>query len=101
MSDLHKSKHYDLKYMFNETSRYIYDKFTIDNPEYEKHILDTLYISSRKANKAKHFRQRNFFLNIKVFAMMIIPAFSTNAKTLEKLNAFHYDSMSNWSSRGL
>ena len=34
MSDLYKSKRYDLKLidMFNETSRYLDDIFTIDNP---------------------------------------------------------------------
>ena len=40
MSNLHKSKQYDLKDMFNDTSRYINDIFTIDNPEFEKHISD-------------------------------------------------------------
>ena len=40
MSSLHKSKRYDLIDMFNDTSRYLDDIFTIDNPEFEKHILD-------------------------------------------------------------
>ena len=40
MSDLHKSKHHDLIDMFNDTSRYLYDIFTIDNPEFEKYIPD-------------------------------------------------------------
>ena len=40
ISNLHKSKQYDLKNMFNDTSRYLDDIFTIDNPEFEKHILD-------------------------------------------------------------
>ena len=31
MSNLHKSKHYDLIDMFNDTSRYLDDIFTIDN----------------------------------------------------------------------
>ena len=44
MSSLHKSKRYDLIYMFNDTSRYLDDIFTIDNPEFEKHIPDTVYI---------------------------------------------------------
>ena len=38
MSDLHKSKSQDL--MFNDTSRYHDDIFTIDNPECEKYIPD-------------------------------------------------------------
>ena len=40
MSDLHKSKQYDLIDMFNDTSRYLDDIFTIDNPEFEKHNPD-------------------------------------------------------------
>ena len=44
MSNLHKSKQYDLIDMFNNTSRYLDDIFTIDNPEFEKHIPD-IYLS--------------------------------------------------------
>ena len=40
MSDLHKSKRHDLIDMFDDTSRYLYDIFTIDNPEFEKYIPD-------------------------------------------------------------
>ena len=48
MSDLYKSKHHDLKDMFNNTSRYLDDIFTIGIPEFEKHIPDIhLCISSR------------------------------------------------------
>ena len=39
-SNLHKSKQYDLIDMFNNTTRYLDDIFTIDNPEFEKHIPD-------------------------------------------------------------
>ena len=39
MSNLLKSKQYDLIEMFNDTSLYHEDIFTIDNPEFEKHIL--------------------------------------------------------------
>ena len=35
-----KSKQYDLIDMFINTSRYLDDIFTIDNPEFEKHIPD-------------------------------------------------------------
>ena len=45
MSELHKSKRHDLIYMmFNDTSRYLDDIFTIDNPEFEKYIPDIIYI---------------------------------------------------------
>ena len=40
MSDLHKSNRHDLIDMFNDTSRYLDDIFTIDNPEFEKYIPD-------------------------------------------------------------
>ena len=40
MSDLHKSKRHDLIDMFNDTSRYPDDIFTIDNPEFEKYFPD-------------------------------------------------------------
>ena len=40
MSDLQKSKRYDLIYMFNDTSRYLDDIFTIDKPVLMKHIHD-------------------------------------------------------------
>ena len=46
LSDLHKSKRYDLIDMFNDTSRYLDDIFTIDNPEFEK------YPAERQLNKA-------------------------------------------------
>ena len=40
MSDRHKSNRFDLIVMFNDTSRYLVDIFTIDNPEFEKPIPD-------------------------------------------------------------
>ena len=56
MSNLHKSKQYDLI----DTSRYFDDIFTIDNPEFEKHIPDISNGTSVELNE--YFRQRNFFL---------------------------------------
>ena len=50
MSDLQKSKSFDLIDMFNDTSRYLDDIFTIDNPEFEKHISD-IYPAELKLNK--------------------------------------------------
>ena len=70
LSDLHTSKRFDLIDMFNETSRYLDDIFTIDNPELEKHIPD-IYIQ----------------LNLVV---TFIPAFTTNAMTSDFLSLiFH------------
>ena len=51
MSNLHKSKQYDLIDMFNDISRYLDDIFTIDNPEFEKHIHD-IYPMQLQLNKA-------------------------------------------------
>ena len=52
MSNLHKSKRYDL---INDTSQYLDDIFTMDDPEFEKHIPD-IYPTEQN----KYFRQRNF-----------------------------------------
>ena len=41
MLNLHKSKQFDLIDMFNDTSQYLADIFTIDNPGFEKHIPDS------------------------------------------------------------
>ena len=51
MSNLHKSKRYILIDMFNDTSRYLDDIFTIDNTEFEKHIPD-IYPTELQLNKA-------------------------------------------------
>ena len=40
MSNLHKSKRYKLIDICKDTSWYLDDIFIIDNPEFEKHILD-------------------------------------------------------------
>ena len=67
MSNLHKSKQYDLIDMFNDTSRYLDDIFTIDNPEFEKHIPD-IYPTELQLNKAITSDKETSFLelNIKV-----------------------------------
>ena len=51
MSNLQKSKRFDLIDMFNDTSRYLDDIFFIDNPEFEKHISD-IYPAELQLNKA-------------------------------------------------
>ena len=69
MSNLHKSKQYDLIDIFNDTSRYLDDIFTINNPEFEKNY--PWYISNgTSVEQSKYFRQRHFFLdlNIKVIS---------------------------------
>ena len=51
MSNLYKSKQYDLIDMFDDTSRYLDDIFIIDNPESEKHIPE-IYPIELQLNKA-------------------------------------------------
>ena len=67
MSNLHKSKQYDLIDMFNDTSRYLDDIFTIDNPEFEEHIPH-IYPTELPLNKANTSDKETsvFDLNIKV-----------------------------------
>ena len=63
MSNRHKSIRYDLIDMLNDTSRYLDYIFTIDNPEFEKHIPD-IY-NGTSVEQSKYFRQRNFFPRFK------------------------------------
>ena len=65
MSSLHKSKRYDLIDMFNDTSRYLDDIFTIDNPEFEKHIPD-IYPRELQLNKANTSDKETFFLDLNI-----------------------------------
>ena len=51
MSNLHKSKQYYLIDMSNDSSQYLDDIFTIDNPEFEKQIPDK-YPKELQLNKA-------------------------------------------------
>ena len=65
MSNLHKSKQYDLIDMFNDTSRYLNDIFTIDNPEFEKHIPD-IYPTELQLNKAITADKETSFLDFDI-----------------------------------
>ena len=65
MSNLHKSKQYDLIEMLNDTSRYLDDIFTIDNPEFEKHIPD-IYPTELKLNKANNSDQETSILDLNI-----------------------------------
>ena len=72
MSALHKSKQYHLIEMFNDTSRYLDDIFTIDYPEFEKNIPD-IYPTELQLNKAKTSDIETSFLdlNIKVVGIEV------------------------------
>ena len=63
-SNLQKSKQYDQIDMYNDTSRYLDDIFTIDNPEFEKHIPDIYWAKKESI----HFCNCNhFFIRTKLF----------------------------------
>ena len=68
MSNLQKSKRFDLIDKFNDTSRYLDDIFTIDNPAFVDHIPD-IYRRELPLNKANASDIEKSFLdlNIKVF----------------------------------
>ena len=50
MSNFQKSKRFDLMDKFNDTSRYLDDIFTIDNPAFAEHIPD-IYPRELQLNK--------------------------------------------------
>ena len=86
MSNLQKSKRFDLIDKFNDTSRYIDDIFTIDNPAFAEHIPD-IYLRELQLDKANTSDKKTSFLdlNIKVMVIIFTPAFTTNAMTLDFL----------------
>ena len=88
MSNLHKYKQYDFIDMLNDSSRYLDDVFTINNPEFEKHIPD-IYQTELRLNKANTSDKESSFLdlNIEKLAMIFIPAFTTNAMTSDFLSS--------------
>ena len=65
MSNLHKSKQYDYIFMFNDTSWYLDDIFTIDNPQFQKHIPD-LYPREPQLNKANTSDKETSFLDLNI-----------------------------------
>ena len=65
MSDLHKSKRHDLIDLFNDTSRYLDDIFTIENPEFEKYIPD-IYPAELQLNKSNTSDKETSFLDLNI-----------------------------------
>ena len=63
MSNLQKSKRFDLMDKFKETSRYLDDLFTIDNPAIAEHIPD-IYPRELLLNKA-NASNKDIFLGFK------------------------------------
>ena len=56
---------FDLIDMFNDTSRYLDDTFTIDNSEFEKHIPD-IYPAELQLNKANTSDKETSFLDLNI-----------------------------------
>ena len=63
MSSLHKSTQYDLVDIFNDTSRYLDDIFTIDNPEFDKHI-HVVYPAELQLTEANTSDKETSFLDL-------------------------------------
>ena len=82
MSDLDKSKRHDPIDMFNYTSRYLDDIFTIDNSEFENYIPD-IYPAELQLNKANTSDKETSLLDlntsIKFIGKTFIPVFMSNA----------------------
>ena len=67
MSHLHKYKSHALIDMFDDTFRYLDDIFTIDNPDFEKHIPDIFGAELQLSEAKTSDKETSFFdLNIKV-----------------------------------
>ena len=72
MSNLQKSKRFDLIDKFNDTSRYLDDIFTTDNPEFAEHIpdIDPRELQLNKANTSD--KETSYLdLNIKIIGSNI------------------------------
>ena len=64
-SELLKSKRHNLINMFNDTSRYLDDIFTIEYSEFEKHIPD-IYSPELQWYKANTSDKATSFLNLNI-----------------------------------
>ena len=62
MSNLQKSKRFDLIKKFNDTSQYLDNIFTIDNPDFAEHIPD-IYPRELQLNKANTSNTETSFLD--------------------------------------
>ena len=65
MSNLQKSKRFDLISKFNDTYRYLDDIFTIDNPAFAEHIPD-IYPRELQLNKANTSDKETSFLDLNI-----------------------------------
>ena len=68
MSNLQKSKRFGLIDRFNDTSRYLDDIFTIDNPEFTEHIPD-IYPRDLQFDKAYTSDKETSFLDLNIIVI--------------------------------
>ena len=68
MSNLQKSKRFDLIDKFKDTSRYLDDIFTIDNPTFAEHIPE-IYPRELQLNKANTSDKESSFLDLNIKAI--------------------------------
>ena len=82
MSNFQKSKRFDIIDKSNDTSQYLDDIFTMDNPAFAEHIPD-IYPRKRQLNKANTSDKETSFLDLisKLLVIIFTPAFTTNAMT--------------------
>ena len=83
-SNLRKSKRFDLIDKFNDTSRYLDDIFTIDNPQFAEHF-SYIYPREFQLNIANSLDKETSFLDSKLLVVIFTQAFTTNAITLDFL----------------
>ena len=65
MSNLEKSKRFHLIDKFSDTSRYLDDIFTIDNPTFAEHISG-IYTRELQLNKANTSDKETSFLDLNI-----------------------------------
>ena len=65
MSNIQKYKQFDLIDMFKETSRYLDDIYTIDNPEFAEHN-NNIYPRELQLNKANTSDKEPSFLDLNI-----------------------------------
>ena len=65
LRNLQKYKRFDLIDKFNDTSRYLDDIFTVDNPEFAEHIPD-IYPRELQLNKANTSDKETSFLDLNI-----------------------------------
>ena len=92
LSYLNKSKQCDLIDMLNDTTRYLDDIFTIDKPEFKKHIPN-IYPIELQLNTANTSDTETFSLDLieKISEVTFIPAFKINAMTWITYRQFPLD----------